>query len=169
MYLSVPLLMFSYLPRCAMFYFGVILASITDAELKRIAEQLSTPVVAAAYAAACVAFSLFAMPWHYFTPIFGIVSSLLFVKVCYGQSFLTRLFSLPLLRAFGNASYSLYLIHFPCVALTMRLFRDRLSLLPTIPAYAIFLTICLAVSMSATISCLPSAKGGISARLNRSS
>jgi peptidoglycan/LPS O-acetylase OafA/YrhL len=105
----------------------------------------------AIYAVACAAFSLLVLPWAYFTPIFGIASSLLVVKACYGQGFLTRLFSLPLLRAFGNVSYSLYLIHFPCVALAMRFFRGRLSLLPTIPAYAIFMTICLAFSLAATV------------------
>ena len=61
--------------------------------------------------------------------------------------FLARLFFLPLLRECGNVSYSLYLIHFPCVALMMRLLRDRLSPLPTIPAYAVFMTVCLAVSL----------------------
>ncbi len=151
LFLSVPLLTFSYQPRFAMFYFGVLLASIADEDLKRLAEQLPTALVVAIYGAACSAFSLLVLPWTYFTPLFGIASSLLFIKACYGRGFLARLFSLPLLRALGNVSYSLYLIHFPCVALAMRFLRGRLSLLPAIPAYAIFMTVCLAFSLGATI------------------
>jgi peptidoglycan/LPS O-acetylase OafA/YrhL len=151
LFLAVPLFTFSYLPRFAIFYFGVLLASVTDEDLKRIAAQLSTPVVVAIYAAACSAFSLSVPRWAYFTPVFGVASSLLFVKACYDRGFLARLFSLAPLRALGNVSYSLYLIHFPCVALAMRFLSGRLSLLPTIPAYAIFMTVCLAFSLGATV------------------
>ncbi len=149
--LSVALLVYGQMPRFVMFFFGVMVGSFGDNVLKRLAEQLSTRWVLAAYLAACAAFSFGALRTEYFIPIFGPAASILFIKSCWGRGFLNGLFSLSALRGFGNISYSFYLTHISCVILVTDWLRQPLRSLPLVPAYAIFLAACMALSLSVAV------------------
>jgi peptidoglycan/LPS O-acetylase OafA/YrhL len=149
--LSVALLVYGQMPRFVMFFFGVMVGSFGDNGLKRLAEQLSTRWVLAAYLAACAAFSFGALRTEYFIPIFGPAASVLFIKSCWGRGFLNGLFSLSALRGFGNISYSFYLTHISCVILVAHWLKHPLASLPMVPAYAIFLAACMALSLSVAV------------------
>ena len=145
--LAVTLLIYDSMPRFAMFTFGILVGSLSDDALKRLASQLSTRWVLAVYLAACATLSLTGMRTAYFLPLFGPAAMLLFIKACWDGGFLNKVFSTPALRGFGNISYSFYLTHVSSIIVAAHWLREPLKSLPLIPAYAIFLSVCMAMSL----------------------
>jgi peptidoglycan/LPS O-acetylase OafA/YrhL len=94
-----------------MFFFGMLLGLLKDNDLRRIARSAPTAGVLLFYLAIVAIYVLLPFGFAWFAPLFGTASSLLFVKTCYDEGLLNRLFSIPLLRFVGNISYSFYLIH----------------------------------------------------------
>jgi peptidoglycan/LPS O-acetylase OafA/YrhL len=100
-----------WLPRFGMFYFGVMLAMCSDDELRQAARNIPGWLLGGAYLVVTAGYRYYPLHFEYFTPCYGLVSSLLFVKACYGTGWLNRLFSWTPLRWLGNISYSFYLMH----------------------------------------------------------
>ncbi len=109
--LTAVLFLQAWLPRFSCFYFGILLGMCSEEGLTRIARALPTWLVAACYVAVVAPFRMGVMNPVYFWPLFGLASTLLFIKSCYGEGLLRRLFGSGPLRFLGNISYSFYLIH----------------------------------------------------------
>ena len=86
------LLSYAWLPRFSMFYFGVLVGMIADDKLRRVAAALPAPA-RRTYLATTLAFRLLPYNHALFIPWYGVASSLLFVKVCFGDNALNRFFA----------------------------------------------------------------------------
>jgi len=100
-----------WLPRFGMFYFGVMLGMCSEEELRQAARHIPGWLLVGAYLLVTAAYRYYPLNFGYFTPCYGLVCSLLFVKACYGEGWLNRMFSWTPLRWLGNISYSFYLMH----------------------------------------------------------
>jgi peptidoglycan/LPS O-acetylase OafA/YrhL len=109
--LTLILFIHALLPRFSMFHFGVLIGLSDDNTLRRLADGLSTTLVLAVYAAVTAAYVALPLDFTWFVPFYGLASSLLFIKTCFGRGVLNRIFSQTVLRWLGNLSYSFYLIH----------------------------------------------------------
>ena len=114
---TVSCLFLSYQPRVAMFYYGVLLALASQEQLELLAARLQSALVVGIYVAVESCFRLLPTSFGWFTPLYGLAASLLFVKVCFGKGWLARRFAWLPLRFVGNISYSFYLLHTPCIAI----------------------------------------------------
>ena len=103
----------SYMARSAMFFFGMFLGSRTDDELRKVGCRLPTWLVVSLYSAVCLAYATISRNFAWFLPAYAVAVSLLFLKSCYSDGLLNRLFTSLPMRWMGNISYSLYLIHMP--------------------------------------------------------
>ncbi len=103
---------FGPMPRWWMMLAGGALAVIGEARLRQVAATMPDALVAGVFLASAALFGYSDLKYddyHWFTPIFCLSSSILFVKACFGEGSLKRLFSWVPLRFLGNVSYSMYL------------------------------------------------------------
>jgi peptidoglycan/LPS O-acetylase OafA/YrhL len=138
-------------PRFAMFYFGVFLGMADTKVLYRLAGALRTSLVVAIYVGVTLVFALLPVNVAHFIPIFGIASSLLFIKSGFDDGFLNRVFRWSAFRWLGNVSYSMYLIHGVCLAAVDRWLARPLAGMNTLLALPIYLGAALALTIVATI------------------
>ena len=110
----------SYMPRAATFFFGIMLGLRSDDELRRIARGLPTWLVAGTFSFLCLAYATYSRNFAWFTPFYSVSISMLFLKTCFDEGPLHRLFTWSPLRGLGNISYSLYLMNMPVLLLMDR-------------------------------------------------
>jgi peptidoglycan/LPS O-acetylase OafA/YrhL len=107
------------------FFAGAWLASQDAARVRRWAAALPDAAVLAVFLVATTSFAFFPR-FETFAWIFTLPCVVLGVSVLYGDGFLSRAFSARPLRAFGNISYSFYLVHAFAVGVVFHFVRDVL-------------------------------------------
>ena len=112
--------------RSLAFFAGAWLASQDPARLRRLAARLPDAAVLAVFLAATTSYGFYPR-FAIFVWIFPLPCMALATCVLHGDGFLARAFCARPLRAFGNISYSFYLVHAFCVAVVFHFVR---SLLP---------------------------------------
>ena len=112
--------------RANAFFAGAWLACQHPARLRRWAERLSDRAVLAVFLVATTSFAVFPR-FEIFVWIFPVPFIALGISVLHGDGFLARFFCARPLRAFGNVSYSFYLVHSFAVGVVFHFVR---SLLP---------------------------------------
>jgi exopolysaccharide production protein ExoZ len=145
--LALSCLFMAFQPRVVMFYFGVMLALVSEEQLRAYAARLNTVLVVALYLAIDMIYRLMPISYGWYMPLYGVAASLLFVKICFGQGWLTRLFSATPLRWLGNISYSFYLMHTACIAIAWRIGQHTGWPSNSLLALACFLCLSLALSL----------------------
>ncbi len=103
-------------PRFWGFFFGAGLGICSPEFLTRMARKLPTWLVLLAYVAVVGYFKVFSSQRWFFFQCYGLVASMVFVKTCYDDGLLNRIFRFPPLRLMGNVSYSFYLMHVIAIA-----------------------------------------------------
>jgi exopolysaccharide production protein ExoZ len=119
--LAVSCLFMAFQPRTVMFFYGALLALASQEQLQAMAARLPAIFVVALYVAVDMIFRLLPTSFSWYSPLYGMAATLFFVKVCFGQGWLTRLFSAVPLRWLGNISYSFYLMHAVCIWLAWQI------------------------------------------------
>ena len=140
--------------RALMFLAGGLLAVQSDARLTVWARRLPEPVVIGFYLTATTIFAL--RPdfcWDRSTLIFAPAGMALMVKACYGAGLLNRVCRWTWLRAFGNISYSFYLLHLLCLTLVGRAMM-RWSGLPSSLAVRFLILAAAGMALSLLLSAL---------------
>ena len=100
--------------RALAFFAGAWLACQDPARLRRVAARLPDAAVLAVFLAATTSYA-FLPRFAIFVWIFPLPCIALATCVLHGDGFLARAFRARALRAFGNVSYSFYLVHVFCV------------------------------------------------------
>lgn len=94
-----------------LFFAGATIARIDDVRLAAFAQRLPHWLVLGAYFAIT---TVIAFKWvgdHVAIWLYALAGSLMMIKVCFGNGWLTRLFAWRPMRRLGNISYSMFLIH----------------------------------------------------------
>lgn len=104
------------------FFAGAWLACQDPARLRRLAARLPDAAVLAVFLAATTSYA-FAPRFESFVWIFPLPCIALATCVLHGDGFLARAFRARPLRAFGNISYSFYLVHAFCVGVVFHFAR----------------------------------------------
>ena len=94
-----------------LFFAGATIARIDDTRLRTFARSLPHWLVLSVYFAIT---TVIAFKWvgdHFAIWLYALAGSLLMIKVCFGNGWLTRVFAWRPMRRLGNISYSMFLIH----------------------------------------------------------
>jgi exopolysaccharide production protein ExoZ len=129
--------------RAIAFFAGAWLACHDPARLRRVAARLPDAAALGVFLAATTSFAAYP-GWEHFVWIFPIPCTALVLKVLHGDGFLARGFRAPVLRAFGNVSYSFYLVHAFCVSVVFHFAQPMLP--ESGPAMVIACAVCGIVS-----------------------
>lgn len=147
------ILLNTWLPRFSGFFFGALVGLCPEKSLSRMARQLPTLSVLLAYFGVLVFFRVCTINlYSYYLPLFNLVSALLFVKTCFADGVLNRLFRLSPLRLLGNLSYSFYLIHALALSLGNRWFSAYLLPLNGRTQMLAFFALCFALTMTCSVA-----------------
>lgn len=103
--------------RFLMFIVGIWLKMMPKGSLNNLLEKIPDPVVIGLYLASTTIF-LFTHNWVIFIVIYALPAFLFVNSVTNGHGFLNKLFSLKILRYFGNISFSFYLYHLLALRIT---------------------------------------------------
>ena len=124
-----------------------------DDKLRRgMAAALPVSLVLGAYLATTLGFRLLPYNHFAFVPWYGAATSLLFVKVCFGDNALNRFFARLPLRLVGNISYSFYLIHLVAIGCTTMWLAKYLVGLPMAASLPLFLVAAFALALVFTVA-----------------
>lgn len=100
-------------------FVGALIGSFSDEQLKAIAKRIPFVVIFVLYLGCgllkAVYFKSYIQYYYTFLPI----AALLFVKIVWGDTMLTRFFTRPTLRKLGTLSYSIYLYHSVAASLVL--------------------------------------------------
>lgn len=97
--------------RFLFFFAGAFVALFKDEELRQFCKRVPTHFVVACYVFATTAWLYRVVDFSAYVLYFLVGGTLLFMKACYGEGALPKVFSMKPLRYLGNISYSFYLIH----------------------------------------------------------
>ena len=149
--LMLVLLSFVWLPRFSMFYLRIG-GNDSRRQRRRVARNLAVSLVLGAYLATTLGFRLLPYNHFAFVPWYGAATSLLFVKVCFGDNALNRFFARLPLRLVGNISYSFYLIHLVAIGCTTMWLAKYLVGLPMAASLPLFLVAAFALALVFTVA-----------------
>ncbi|MGE3808878.1 MAG: acyltransferase family protein [Gemmataceae bacterium] len=149
--LAASVLLCRWLERFPMFLCGALLGMARDEDLAELARSMPTWAVAAVYLAVTGVYMVFQPSFAYFVPFYACAAALLFVKACFAEGWLQRLFAWTPLRGLGNISYSFYLVHGLCLTFLQTIAPPLLMGLRARVVFLIFLIASFTLSMVMSI------------------
>lgn len=129
-------------------FVGALIGTFADNALRRAASWLPLSLLLCAYVLLVAMKGVGSLTYLQFYYALLVCLSALFIKIVFGQSFLTDFFSSPRMGDLGKLSYSFYLWHPLCVAVTLHFILPKAGVTEFPVITAILLTV---VSLSLTL------------------
>ncbi len=101
-------------------FVGLLIGSFDEKLLSRIARYIPAVLVVGLYLVLMVAKGYWPLPYLAFYHWLLVLIPIGFISIAFGNNWLGRIFSTPILRKLGTLSYSFYLFHSICIVFVMR-------------------------------------------------